>query len=208
MPPTPPTHPFRSSANPLPPIPPLGVNHSHPDRSALSLANTSPVTPRASPPQTAPPSRTLSEPRTPPHPVAPSPGHDAPPHPPPARRTVLAATAHHTIQPPIARTRTHASGRRPALGCSHVPESRPARVTSRMDAPRMDAALLSAARFASLAPARTEMLEDGSERIGAITSDGGPELSIPLLTSSLAILVSVRQYPPYSNGQLYVLSTH
>ena len=51
--------------------------------------------------------------------------------------------------------------------------------------------------------ARTEMLEDGSERIGAITSDGGPELSIPLLTSSLAILVSVRQYPPYSNGQLY-----
>ena len=68
----------------------------------------------------------------------------------------------------------------------------------------MDAALLSAARFASLAPARTEMLEDGSERIGATTPTGGPELSIPLLTSSLAILVSVRQYPPYSNGQLYV----
>ena len=64
----------------------------------------------------------------------------------------------------------------------------------------MDAALLSAARFASLALARTEMLEDGSERIGATTSTGGPELSIPLLTSSLAILVSVRQYPPYSNG--------
>ena len=59
--------------------------------------------------------------------------------------------------------------------------------------------------YVTYAPARTEMLEDGSERIGAITATGGPELSIPLLTSSLAILVSVRQHPQYSNGQLYVL---